>query len=104
MQNLIGNAWKYSSINPDAVIEMSRDTSEGKQAFCIRDNGIGFDMAYHDKMFKPFERLHGAEFEGTGIGLATVQRILERHGGEIWAKGEKGKGARFYFTLPGQEG
>jgi PAS domain S-box-containing protein len=100
LQNLIGNAWKYTAGTPETVIELYRDTAGGKNAFCLRDNGVGFDMAYHDKMFKPFERLHGTEFEGTGIGLATVQRILERHGGEIWAEGARGEGARFYFTLP----
>jgi signal transduction histidine kinase len=100
MQNLIGNAWKYSADKPDAVIEFGRTRAKDKEAFFIRDNGAGFDMAYSDKLFRVFERLHGDEFEGSGIGLATVHRIISRHRGEVWAEGEIGKGATFFFTLP----
>lgn len=100
VQNLIGNAWKYSARNQNAVIEMGKTTVDGKELYFVRDNGVGFDMAYHNKLFQVFERLHGEEFEGTGIGLATVQRIIARHSGEIWAESAVGKGATFYFTLP----
>jgi PAS domain S-box-containing protein len=100
IQNLIGNAWKYSSRNEEAMIEMGKTVVLGKEAFFVKDNGVGFDMTYHNKLFHVFERLHGEEFEGTGIGLATVQRIIARHSGEIWAESSIGKGATFYFTLP----
>lgn len=100
MQNLIGNAWKYSAGNREALIEVGRQNIDDKDVFFVRDNGVGFDMNYCDKLFHVFERLHGKEFEGSGIGLATVQRIITRHHGEVWAESEVGKGATFYFTLP----
>lgn len=100
MQNLIGNAWKYSAGSSEAVIEVGSKELDGKNVFFVSDNGVGFDMTYSDKLFRVFERLHGAEFEGSGIGLATVLRIISRHQGEVWAEGEVGNGATFYFTLP----
>jgi light-regulated signal transduction histidine kinase (bacteriophytochrome) len=100
LQNLLGNAWKYSAKQATAVIEFGRTHNDGAPAYFVRDNGVGFDMTYSDKLFKPFQRLHdNKEFPGTGIGLALVQRIIQRHGGRAWAEGEAGKGARFYFTL-----
>jgi light-regulated signal transduction histidine kinase (bacteriophytochrome) len=100
VENLLGNAWKFSSKVAEPRIEMGTIEHNGKQAYFIRDNGVGFDMTYVDKLFKPFQRLHKAsEFPGTGIGLATVQRIVRRHGGEIWAESNVGEGATFYFTL-----
>ena len=100
LENLLGNAWKYTSKTAEPRIEMGVIEHNGKQAFFIRDNGVGFDMAYANKLFQPFQRLHKAsEFAGTGIGLATVQRIISRHGGEVWAEAKVGEGASFYFTL-----
>jgi PAS domain S-box-containing protein len=99
MQNLIDNAWKYSSTVPEALITVGRTNREGEDVFFVRDNGVGFNMVYQEKLFMVFERLHGEEFDGTGIGLATVHRIIERHGGRIWADGKVGHGATFYFTL-----
>ena len=100
LENLLGNAWKFTGNQPDTVIEFGATQYEGQLTYYIRDNGVGFDMTYMDKLFSPFQRLHTvAEFPGTGIGLATVQRIIHRHGGKIWAEGETGKGATFYFTL-----
>ena len=105
LQNLLGNAWKYSGRQATAAIEFGRMHHDGEPAYVVRDNGVGFDMVYAGKLFKPFQRLHGTEdFPGTGIGLALVQRIVQRHGGRAWAEGEVGKGARFYFTLKGSEG
>ncbi len=100
LENLLGNAWKFTGKKPEARIEFSMDRNNGKKAYFIRDNGAGFDMAYSHKLFGAFQRLHEAtEFPGTGIGLATVQRIINRHGGAIWAEGNVGKGATFHFTL-----
>ena len=100
LQNLLQNAWKFSAKVPAAVIEIGREEHAGLPAFYVRDNGAGFDPAYADKLFAPFQRLHGAaEFPGTGIGLATVQRIVQRHGGRIWAQGTVNGGATFYFTF-----
>jgi signal transduction histidine kinase len=103
--NLLGNARKFASKVPHPVVELGTTqaaTTHGNRihAWYIRDNGAGFDPRYASKLFAPFQRLHAArDFPGTGIGLATVQRIVHRHGGEIWAEGEVGKGATFYFTL-----
>jgi PAS domain S-box-containing protein len=100
MENLIGNAWKYSARVPHARIEIGAMAVEGRDVFFVRDNGAGFDMTQAHRLFAPFQRLHGPnEFEGTGVGLATVQRIIERHGGRIWAEGATGQGATFYFTV-----
>lgn len=99
LNNLVGNAWKYAAQKPDTFIEFGCMTLDAKQVYFVRDNGVGFDMNYVDKLFVPFQRLHGAEFEGTGIGLAIAQRVIHRHGGTIWADAVEGDGATFYFTL-----
>jgi signal transduction histidine kinase len=105
LENLIGNAWKFTSRHTSARIGFGRTTRDGRQALFVRDDGAGFDMAYAAKLFGAFQRLHGArEFAGTGIGLASVQRIVRRHGGEIWADGAVEQGATFTFTLPGTPG
>lgn len=103
MENLLGNAWKFSSRQAHADIRVGRTTdAAGLPVFFVQDNGAGFDMAYADKLFSTFQRLHAVtEFPGTGIGLATVSRVISRHGGQVWAQAEPGKGATFFFTLPG---
>jgi PAS domain S-box-containing protein len=99
--NLIGNAWKFTANVPEAVIEFGAIEDHGARVLFVRDNGAGFDMAHAGKLFAPFQRLHTVgEFPGTGIGLATVQRIVHRHGGRIWAEAKVGSGAAIYFTLP----
>ena len=101
LDNLLGNAWKFTSKVPNATIELSAVQRAGEVLVAVRDNGAGFDMAYARKLFNPFQRLHRVEeFPGTGVGLATVQRIVNRHGGRIWADGAPGCGASFFFTLP----
>lgn len=102
LENLLGNAWKFSGRNPAARIGFGARIEKGSTTYFVSDNGVGFDMAYADKLFGAFQRLHGVkDFPGTGIGLATVQRIVHRHGGRIWAESEPGTGATFYFTLEG---
>ncbi|WP_306532975.1 MASE3 domain-containing protein [Geobacter sp.] len=100
LDNLLGNAWKYTGTREEARIEFGVTKHEGRPAYFVRDNGVGFDMADVDRLFAPFARLDsGAPFRGEGIGLATVARIIQRHNGRIWAEGEKGKGATFFFSL-----
>ena len=107
LENLLANAWKFTGRQTQALIELGaaeeRDISGNGESpvYFVRDNGAGFNMEYSDKLFSVFQRLHSvSEFAGTGIGLANVERIVRRHGGRIWAAGEVGRGATFYFTLP----
>jgi light-regulated signal transduction histidine kinase (bacteriophytochrome) len=100
LKNLVGNAWKYTGKREEAVIEFGVAHRNGKRACFVRDNGVGFDMALAEKLFIPFQRLHGTEeFKGHGIGLATVRRIISHHDGEVWAESRQGTGTTFYFTL-----
>ncbi|MHB9029984.1 MAG: sensor histidine kinase, partial [Candidatus Latescibacterota bacterium] len=100
LQNLLGNAWKFTSHREDARIEFGVKREENRKIYFVRDNGAGFDMQYAEDLFVPFRRMHSeTEFPGSGIGLSTVKRIIDRHGGNIWAESEPGKGSTFYFTL-----
>jgi len=102
LQNLLGNAWKYTSKVEDAAIEFGLRLEQGGTVYFVRDNGAGFDPAYADRLFRPFQRLHSqSEFPGTGVGLTTAFRIIARHGGKIWAESKPGEGATFFFTLSG---
>lgn len=102
LENIIGNAWKFTTKKSNAIIEMGKIRKNNQDVFFVRDNGAGFDMKYVDKLFVPFQRLHSdEEFDGIGIGLGIVNRIVHRHGGEIWAEGKEGEGATFYFSLRG---
>jgi light-regulated signal transduction histidine kinase (bacteriophytochrome) len=103
LTNLLENAWKFTSKRPAARIEFGRMEKDGVPVFFVRDNGAGFNPAYAQKLFAPFQRMHrSSEYPGTGIGLATVQRIIRRHSGRIWAEAQVDQGATFFFTLPGQ--
>lgn len=100
LENLLGNAWKFTQKRTGAKVELGMVRHEERKTYFVRDNGAGFDMAYAGKLFAPFQRLHKAEeFPGTGVGLATVQRIIHRHGGRVWAEGAVEEGATFFFTL-----
>ena len=100
LDNLMGNAWKFTCKEPHGRIEVGTSPKQAIRTYFVRDNGAGFDLAHADKLFAPFQRMHKeADFPGTGIGLATVRRIVERHGGRVWAESKVGQGATFWFTL-----
>ncbi|MCC6958088.1 MAG: GHKL domain-containing protein, partial [Anaerolineales bacterium] len=100
LENLVNNAWKFTRRSPQPRIEIGATHQKGRPIYFVRDNGVGFDMKFKDKLFMAFQRLHSPDdFEGTGIGLATVQRVIQRHSGHIWAEGEVDRGATFFFTL-----
>lgn len=101
LENLLGNAWKFTSTHSSAHIEFGLQQQEEIPVYFIHDDGAGFDMKYSQKLFGAFQRLHTVnEFPGTGVGLATVQRVIHKHGGNVWAEGEVEKGSTFYFTIP----
>jgi light-regulated signal transduction histidine kinase (bacteriophytochrome) len=105
LDNLVGNAWKFTAGKEAARIQIGRRTNGEDRAYFVADDGAGFDMAYAGKLFGAFQRLHTErEFEGTGIGLATVRRVISRHGGRIWAEAAPGRGATFFFTLGAEIG
>jgi light-regulated signal transduction histidine kinase (bacteriophytochrome) len=101
--NLLGNSVKYTGPRDHAVIRIGAEVREGETVYFVRDNGVGFDMRYSDKLFGTFQRLHGSEFPGTGVGLSIVKRIVTRHGGRIWAESELNQGATFFFSLGSAE-
>lgn len=104
LENLLGNARKFTSKTKMPRIEFGRGEKDGQKAFFVRDNGVGFDMNYSEKLFTPFQRLHSpSEFPGSGIGLAVVQRVMNRHGGRVWAEGQPNEGATIWFALPEQD-
>jgi signal transduction histidine kinase len=101
LDNLIGNAWKFTAKVAQAKVTFGAQPKDGALVYFVRDNGAGFNMSHMSKLFSPFQRLHSdADFPGTGIGLATVHRIVDRHGGRVWAEGKVDQGASVYFTIP----